>query len=539
MNNTPVTPDTDLKLIHVPIEIDNLNQLTFPNATTQFNYFNGLNGIEITDITYQRKDGIIRVPYHIDDIISYNYCTYINNNYTNKRYYCFITNMRYIGDSVTEVSIKTDVFQTYQFDIVYKHSFIEREHVINDTIGLHTLPENLETGEYIVNTEYVDPNLDNFLDDTSYVIGASVDINSSTSPYPFTGGGVYNGIYSGVKYYAYKFSPGSSPVQAINQKLQEISENGQADTITGIFIVPSFLAPVNASGAEITNTDSPYSYTFQFPKTYGLNGYTPKNNKLYTHPFCYILGMNMNGNSNIYRYEDFSQNYCEFEVKGVLCPGGSIRLVPHYYKGIWANESESLILGKYPICNYSVDMYTNWLTQNSVNIAGSTISSDDINISNANIGGLTNILSTLASGNILGVGAAFSNAHSDIANALIAKKQHELIPPSVRGNLNAGDVISSDNKNNFRFLRMSIKAEYAKCIDEYFSMYGYLINEVKMPNINTRVNWNYVKTINCNLEGNIPQEDLQEIKNIYNNGVTLWHNPNTFLDYSQNNPNQI
>lgn len=34
---------------------------------------------------------------------------------------------------------------------------------------------------------------------------------------------------------------------------------------------------------------------------------------------------------------------------------------------------------------------------------------------------------------------------------------------------------------------------------------------------------------------NVPQEDLQEFKAIFNNGVTLWHNPATFLDYSQNN----
>ena len=44
-----------------------------------------------------------------------------------------------------------------------------------------------------------------------------------------------------------------------------------------------------------------------------------------------------------------------------------------------------------------------------------------------------------------------------------------------------------------------------------------------------------IKTINANILGDIPQEDMQKLKNIFDNGVTFWHNANTFLDYSQNN----
>ena len=72
-------------------------------------------------------------------------------------------------------------------------------------------------------------------------------------------------------------------------------------------------------------------------------------------------------------------------------------------------------------------------------------------------------------------------------------------------------------------------------IDNFFTMYGYKVNNTKIPNITGRRNWNYVKTVDCNIEGYIPQEDLNEIKGMFNNGVTIWHNPATFLDYSQNN----
>ena len=65
--------------------------------------------------------------------------------------------------------------------------------------------------------------------------------------------------------------------------------------------------------------------------------------------------------------------------------------------------------------------------------------------------------------------------------------------------------------------------------------FGYLTNKVKLPNLNNRPNWNYIKCASANIIGNIPQQDLQDIKNLFDNGITLWHKPETFLDYSQNN----
>lgn len=82
---------------------------------------------------------------------------------------------------------------------------------------------------------------------------------------------------------------------------------------------------------------------------------------------------------------------------------------------------------------------------------------------------------------------------------------------------------------------MSIRAEYARMIDDYFTMFGYKTNRLKVPNITGRANWNYVKTKGCNVIGNVPQDDLQEIKTMFNRGVTIWHNTSTFMDYSQNN----
>ena len=145
-----ISPSTNLRLIKNPLELSSSNQLTFNNIESQTNYFLNLPSINVDNFTYQRKDYTIRYGACIDDIITFNYVMYQNEAYSDKWFYAYITDMKWINDKMTEITIKTDVFQTWQFDMEFKTSFIEREHVNNDSIGLHTVPENLESGEYIV-----------------------------------------------------------------------------------------------------------------------------------------------------------------------------------------------------------------------------------------------------------------------------------------------------------------------------------------------------------------------------------------------------
>lgn len=215
--------------------------------------------------------------------------------------------------------------------------------------------------------------------------------------------------------------------------------------------------------------------------------------------------------------------------------GCSIRITPRFYNGNDNSDIDAISLGKLPICNFQNDMYTNWLTQNSINVMGTTITSDDINIANSALSSIAGTATNLAVGNFVGGGMSLASGASGITNALMQQKQHNMISPTVSGSLNSADVNVASGNNTFHFYKMSIKQEYAKLIDNFFDIYGYRVNDVKIPNITGRPNWNYVKTIDCNITGNIPQEDMQTIKNIFNNGVTIWHNTQTFLDYSQNN----
>ena len=141
------------------------------------------------------------------------------------------------------------------------------------------------------------------------------------------------------------------------------------------------------------------------------------------------------------------------------------------------------------------------------------------------------IVAGVATGNV----ASGVSGILGIASTLGSVYEHSRIPNQVYGNQNSGDVTFSDNKSTFTLYRRTIKYEYAKMIDDFFTMYGYKVNRLALPNIHKRANWDYMKCIDVNLEGDIPEKDLDKIRSLFNNGCTFWHNTSTFLNYSASN----
>ena len=526
-----ITPQGQLYLCKTKLENDYKNQLTFSNATAQLNYFNSVIQHTFDNYTYIKKDNVVQVGKNIDEIIDCNYLFYRNTGFTNKWYFCFITNMEYVNENCTRITFETDCYQTWLFQIEYKQSFVEREHVNDDTVGLHTVPENLETGEYICNSHYKDATMDNYAQDLCFVMASTSQPITGDAKDTVAPSQIYNGIYTGLTYYQY------DATSAIDIILEVFAKAGKTDAINGIFMAPKWLAPLRNGTMyrEVNPSNAPLSFNINVSKQQTLNGYTPINNKLKCFPYNYLLVSNNVGQNGILHYEKFSNNDATFTVKGVINPGCSINITPTNYNGNASSDIDAIQLGKFPICNFQNDMYTNWLTQNSINIAGQTITSDDMNIASTGLGALAGTITNVAVGNYAGTGMSLASGFTGIAGAVMQQKQHNMISPTVNGQLNSADVNVASGNNTFHFYKMSIKEEYARIIDNYFSMFGYKINRVKVPNITGRSNWNYVKTINCNFGGDIPQTDLNIIRTMFNNGTTLWHNPASMYNYSNSN----
>lgn len=550
-----ITPNSDVILLKSPLELNQEHQINFRNAQAQYNYFYNLPKLIVdTNFTYIRKDSILRVEGVVDDYYQFNYVMYRNDSYSNKWFYAFIDKVEYVNDRLTNIYIRTDVFQTWQFDLTYKPTFVEREHVNDDTIGLNTVPENLETGEYQIVDQRDIPMTTS--DDSSFWICFCV----TALPEGCTGAvngrvkgdnGAIGGVFNSLKFFAV-----NTFIAA--QKIIEDYEQGSVltDAIINVYMVPGYcvnrddpsptidrnghgMRPLN----NYANTDD---LKLQQPRALA-GGYIPVNNKLYCAPFSYIYMSNNAGQDVQINWEDFpletiagnrmpTMTYYKYYVPSASL---SAKLIFSNYKNYFSDSSTptqmvnyGISFAKVPICAWTTDYYTNWLTQNGVNIqtnVGMALAQGLVGTAVGAIsGGVVGALAGGVSGGMSALGAT--------TNAMAQMHQAQTIPPQAHGNESTGDLVYSLKRNSISCYFMSIRPEIARCVDAFLSMFGYKVNRVKVPNLTGRANWNYVKTIDCYIDSSIPQEDLQEIKNMFNNGVTIWHNPNTFMDYGQSNP---
>ena len=540
MNNYVITPDSEIYLLKCPLEMDSKHQISFASASAQQTYFQGLTKVLMDDATYMRKDGRLYFEGSYDTYLTYNYCMYKNTAYSSKWFYAFVTDIRYESNNSCSCQLKTDVFQTWMFDYTLKKSFIERSHVskVSDTIGAYTVPEGLETGEYTGYLQYVD-NITGQAD--SIILGCTVDPFTTTSANPVHYNSVYNGLISGCGYYKWL----SNELNALMLRLDYLAQQGQSDAIVTLFMYPSTWAPYKDSSVDtkVATSDAPLTYDYGIPRIETLDGYTPKNKKLLTYPYCYIMASNGVGTANIYKQEVWSldtdsthngtggtyNTYNKMIMRrwSVLCPGGSVKVAPISYNGSAINIDEGFSLGKFPQLSWPVDLYTNWEVQNGTNIFGTTLTATQSGMIGAGlqslVGGLTGDITNIAVG------------MRGVWNTMQEQYRHALISPTVGGNVNSGDVSAISGLMAFQYYKMGIKAEFARNIDNFFEMFGYKLNKVDTINTSSRSNWNYIKTIDVNMTGDIPERDLQELKDLYNGGFTIWHTTTYFMDYSQTN----
>ena len=122
-----------------------------------------------------------------------------------------------------------------------------------------------------------------------------------------------------------------------------------------------------------------------------------------------------------------------------------------------------------------------------------------------------------------------------IAQTMIQVQEASLQSPQAEGNTATGDVNYATGLTTFTAYARSIKYEYAVMIDNYFSMFGYKVNRLATPNIHKRSNWDYMKCIDVNLEGDIPEADMDKIRRLFNEGCTFWHSTSQYLNYSATN----
>lgn len=150
------------------------------------------------------------------------------------------------------------------------------------------------------------------------------------------------------------------------------------------------------------------------------------------------------------------------------------------------------------------------------------------------LGGATVDASGIAgtAGNVVASGGGLIENYTNTRNAIIARMEDaQKLPDKSRGNAAPG-MNYTRNSVGFIFYRYHIKEEYARLIDKYFSMYGYKVNQVGVPDIRSRPKWTFVKTGFCYFaSSSVPADAEDQIYSIFNKGITFWRNPSEVGHY--------
>lgn len=549
----------------VPFDMGYNHTKLYPNKTDQFADIVTRSIGYYQNCTYVRP-GKLRVTCAMSQAYKVDYLIYNNTSFENKYFYAFVTDCKYINNEVTEFTFETDVIQTYMFDYLFRYVFVDREHIANDEIGASLTDEGLESGDFIVCKQLVDSVSRNFkiCIVTTFIMHKVSGENGvqtiyNTSPIKMRGK-TASGLYLNT----------FNTVDEANSFLDQVVSDAKTDGIVTAYMVPSAMSDYDVVTRDIT------LYPFNSSNTPGDNEmkegnlfetYVPKNKKLYQYPYRFVRVLNGRGNVGIYKWEE--SNYYSFSNRNPILKfrefiGGYSNpeiilscFTNGFNAGDTPNPANMMTNGGAVPISFSTDAYKAWLAQNQGQLqyldthrvltlargvfnsgAGATYSNGipssnstalaiPGDIASTSMGSFAQNAQPRGSYSVQGsVGTAVNTLidwGDQVARKMALLQDKSVMPPESHVVTTSGQLAQDSGLAGFTLQCCSIRREFAEVIDNYFTMYGYAVRKIKLPNLHTRQSFNYIKTTGCLITGQMPADDKITIQRIYDKGITFWH----------------
>lgn len=328
---------------------------------------------ERNNYSFIRPTNSIFVDFTYAQCLQANYIAFQNTDYSGKWFFAWIDEVIYKSDNNCELKYTIDAWSTW-FDYWNKKScYVVREHVNDDTIGLHTIPEDLHVEDYIEEFEQEDVSLSEYFFVGVLTSHDPIDNDSFSAPITIAN----KNIFSKKICYFENVETDTS----LGLFLLATNTQNHTDDIDSIFFIPAGLIDRTKLQQRV---GSHYGQTYRFyemandtdikeisqtvAKLHSFSGLNVKNNKCFCYPYNYLFVSNNIGNHNIYKYENFSGANATFKIQATTSIGCSGRLLPLNYKGMNEADDEVIPLAKYPTIAWSSDTFTNWLTEQAINI---------------------------------------------------------------------------------------------------------------------------------------------------------------------------
>lgn len=511
-----IAPNSTIQLFKdIKLSPDSEDTFYFDNKSIQNTFFTQHVYATFSGNSYTRlKRNTIKIGGVMANLYNCNYMRFINTSFENKWFYAFITKVDYVNNETVEIDYIIDEIQTWLFspDVGYDQCFIERQHDRYDTLLANYIPENLNVGELICEktSRYA------LQSDRGFNIGMLV---SAFPDGTRISGGMCYGIFTGLGMYGDNFT----------NILNKINSYTDPSNIVLIFMYPALVGSVSIDAGQELQPFVLQDTLHTNPNFTTVDSYTPKNKKLFTYPYNYVRIYSA-GQYRDYRWEYWNKGVDvvigDFHVHLTYMPPVTSACVPYRYKGEVEAYSDGLTISNFPQCAWNDDTYKAWYAQHKATVAASLMSS----IATTAVGATT----ALATGSFFG-GSMAVNGLTQTATTLAELEDKTNAPPTVHAANLSDNMLAATLQYDFEAKQMCVKSEIAKIIDDYFELYGYKQDKIAYPDIKTRENWTYIKTIGCGLHGDLPADSINEIEKRFNSGIRFWVNPLRLGDYSMSN----
>lgn len=490
--------------------------LYFPTVAAKDAYFTALPKLATAPTcTYTRENrGYVRVEIPMNTMIGANYMRFKNTSFENKWWYAFVKKVDYVNNLTTEVQFEIDPIMSWMGVFTLHDCFIERQHTLRDGIGNNICEEGIPFGEYIVEEQTSYPKPEGGETTSARIVIAYIPDDEVVS------GSLNNNIYSPCSIHV------CSSASEANDYINNLLQYYKIDNIVGVYMIWSSYLSSGGTGAKARTVDISKPYT-------DIDGYVPRNKKLFCYPYKMLRVDNMEGSFKEYMYEYFnslpdvtSTGDCRLFFYCYANATAEAFIMPLYYKGQNELLSERITMTKFPQVAIATNSYEAYLAQKNSYFAQDVVRAGTKSFINGT-GGAGSIVATSLN--------ALAAMDAQALDTLILNEIRPLNSPmEMRGNQDSDSIFAYDGKH-FLIQKMCITKNYAMMLDSYFDMFGYAVKQHGVPNMNARPNWTYVKTIGCVVGGNIPADDAGMIEDIFNHGVRFWKNHNNIGNYSLNN----
>lgn len=545
MANTPIT---DIVIYKFPTDTTYRNVYGFYSQSALNTFLNrdAIKVATLSDQQYVRRDYHIEVNLPFDAIEDASYIAY-NNHETNSSgieyigwEYAFITEKHFVNFNCTRLILKYDVWTNVMkangFDSDKFRGYVEREHGdyrvsnIYDDVTPNNIIRRYET---FSNYEYT------LLVVVSDIAHSSVADGSVTGK-EFRGNDLDR---VGISYMI--FDDDNHPIVGTDDLYDYAKKLGASRYVYSTYYCKISSAMVtkiqnNSSyfsgkiGGIIDDVTLAFMYyrgdnsvpsfttTITVPDLYIMDRDIYDDHKIYTYPYKYAILVTNQETMNLpYEYLEFDSDHNAHIDVTLSFDGNGIYIM---YKPEFVNGYNDRI-----ICKYMVSTSTS--TDELQAYYGQHI-----------LGDIANIGAAIAGQSLLKEGSWLIPA---ITTGVQATSMFNTVftPSSHKKGVSIADGYIYIENGEYAIYSMSINAPSIDIMLKMWDSTGYPVNKYKVIDYHTRTLYNYVKARDVSIVNNvyICNSDREEIRKIFEKGVTVWHGGSSvqFGDYVGNSQNTI